>query len=593
MRITSSLHGRVDLATGAVDVAASGPLVRTAEDGATTVHLLDGSHGPVDGPGGHGAAALLEGYRVGGAEALGALPGHYAGVVVDRDRGTVVLLTDPMGLRTLYARERDDELVFASSLPSMRDAADDLTIDRGLEDFFLVHGFHPDGRTVYRDVRKLAPGTTRVVGAATDESLPTVAAPGWPDVEHPGDDATQEEVVELLHDGFMRAVTEQAGDAERVAVLLGGFDSALVAAALHAQGRQVETYTFHFGDDAYDQQHTDTLQEALGHVHHDVPITMDVIREGLRDYADSFNQPTNWANYVVQTAHVARLMAEHGHTVCLSGDGCDSVFLGYPGTHRRAQVMDRVGGLPSWLPETLLGAAHRPGLHRRIGRPYDVGLTVLRSATTPMPERAFLSFRVFDPYGIELIREDAPPQEEEVASIARRLAAPHAGDSPVRLAYNGKSLVSPNKTKMIGAEDVAGVPIHSPFLHPGFAALGKSLPEHLNRPPGDAAGAQREGKYILMRMADESGLLPPVVIHQPKHAAVNAPVDAWYAGPLRGEVREQLRHLPFTTRPAGVEALLDHTRAERLLTEHVLDDTIVSHGTSLLATYAAYARAVG
>ncbi|MEO1000416.1 MAG: asparagine synthase-related protein, partial [Pseudomonadota bacterium] len=122
-------------------------------------------------------------------------------------------------------------------------------------------------------------------------------------------------------------------------------------------------------------------------------------------------------------------------------------------------------------------------------------------------------------------------------------------------------------------------------------ALALALPEDLLRP--SAAGQKIEtGKYALSRMARESGLLPDAVIDQPKVAAVDAPIDAWYAGPLRARMEGWLAGLPFRAHPASVRAMLSGTGVERLF-KRMFRERVMSHAPSLLATYARFTALAG
>ncbi len=102
------------------------------------------------------------------------------------------------------------------------------------------------------------------------------------------------------------------------------------------------------------------------------------------------------------------------------------------------------------------------------------------------------------------------------------------------------------------------------------------------------------GKYVLGRMAEEKDLLPREVIHQAKVAAVAAPLAEWYSGPLRADVQELMRHLPFEPRPAYIDSLLRSQLSERfyawLIGRQSNNLVSMSHGIQLLLTYASFSR---
>jgi hypothetical protein len=82
------------------------------------------------------------------------------------------------------------------------------------------------------------------------------------------------------------------------------------------------------------------------------------------------------------------------------------------------------------------------------------------------------------------------------------------------------------------------------------------------------------------------------VIHQPKMAAVDGPIDEWYAGPLRSTLMELMRGLPFEFDADYVDRLLDLKTSEALFKRYVMTDKVISHAASLLATYAGFSGIV-
>ena len=151
--------------------------------------------------------------------------------------------------------------------------------------------------------------------------------------------------------------------------------------------------------------------------------------------------------------------------------------------------------------------------------------------------------------------------------------------------------MSPNKNKMVGGADQTGISVSAPYLHPTLKAFALSIPEELSRPGGDVP-AKAAGKQILMKMADATGLLPPEVIYQKKVAAVDAPIDEWYEGPLRPVLDESFAGLPFDIDPAFASSLANRTLPERFFTRFIAADAVVSHAASLLATYGRYGALV-
>jgi hypothetical protein len=385
---------------------------------------------------------------------------------------------------------------------------------------------------------------------------------------------------------MLESSKQQLGEARRVGVLLGGFDSALVAALLVRLGVQVETFSFCYENTEFNQPFADTLADFLKIQHHWIPITPDVIKHGLQNYSSHCSWPTIWPNYVIQTQHLCKIMAEQDIESCFSGDGCDTVFLGYPSTFRRGSVYQRIPKLPSWLAHSIITILNSLGLEHVSGHIYRVVISLLRASIYPSQDRPLRSFQLFDPNSYKHLTGEAYPSPLFEDSHFQKMHELFSSQSYARKIYFGKSLISPNRCKLVSSSDIAGFPIHSPYMHPAVKSFAQQLPDELMRPK-DKAG-HKEGKYILMKMAEDEKLLPNDVIYQPKLAAIKSPIDAWYDNELREFMQEQLIDLPFEPNFQYLESLMSDLVIEKIYKNHFSEDMVVSLAISMLATYASF-----
>jgi asparagine synthase (glutamine-hydrolysing) len=505
----------------------------------------------------------------------------------------LVLARDPGGNRRLFVHEADGALHFSSRLSDLPDLlGDGLEVDRSTEDFLLGYEFWPGDRTAYRGVRVLEPGTLlewvdgRVETSSIEADRPWE---GWLNALDPEDDS-EDTAIEGLHEAFFRALEEQAPAADRVAVVLGGFDSALVTSALVRMGKEVETFSFRYADAAFNQPHTEELARLLGIRHNWVPITSEVLDTGIRSFAESFNQPVSQIHYLVNTAEVCRAVRARGIVHAVTGDGCDGLFLGYPTVYQRAVLIERLARLPKPLLQPMLKLLSIPALERMLGQPYRVARNVIRVLGRSMPARAHIASCILDSVSLSQLRAEPPPaQDSGTEEILTELARGLEDVSSIRLAYRGKGAVGLNKNKLEGSSAGSGVALSSPYLHPGMAAFAARLPEELSRPtrPTDSAAT---GKYALMRMAEKEQLLPSEIIHQKKMSPVTSPVDAWYMGSLRPTLLDALSGLPFEVDRRYAESLTSKRLSEGLFRRHIGLSHYTSQAIGLLSTYASFTR---
>ncbi|HTV17142.1 MAG TPA: asparagine synthase-related protein, partial [Polyangiaceae bacterium] len=437
-----------------------GVVIGSARAGRRGLAYLGNVHGPFpDVPGGASlddpdatARALLARFEAHGLGFLNDVCGHFAVMVVEPDADRVLLARGHGSApRWFYAEERG-RLAFATRLadmPALQGTR--ATLDRSLEDFLLGYEFLPDGRTPYRDVRTLLPGKLLEfrAGASRLHDLPPPAPWG---TRFDGVDYQNEgEVVAALYEAFQRAVEEQAPASERVGVLLGGVDSELVAVRLKQLGRDVHTFSFRYDDESYNQAYTEELAQQFGLTHHWVPITPSVIEDGLRHYAQRFNQTLSQPHYVIATAAVCRAIREQGIQHALTGDGCDGLFLGYPTVHLRAKLIQSLSRAAPLVSGSLSLLTRSAWLERRLGHPYRISRNVGRILQRPMPARGHVAACTLDATALQALRGPAPPQARDTEQLLAQLAQGLESTGTIRLAYLGKSRVGLNGIKLDGS----------------------------------------------------------------------------------------------------------------------------------------------
>jgi asparagine synthetase B (glutamine-hydrolysing) len=601
-RLANTEQGMPRLQSGATEelawalTASGGAAIGTATSDGLALGFLGGFHRPFPSAGGRSplddadatAAELLARYRRLGDAFLDGLCGHFAVLLVDpRDR-RAVLARAPGGCQRWFVAERAGALLFSTRIADfagLLGAA--LEVDRSLEDFLLAYEFLPGNRTLYRGVRALEPGRmlTWRAGELSERALPEPDP--WPRRFESVDLTDEDTVASALHEAFTAAVTEQLPDSGPVGVLLGGVDSALIAATVSRLGREVHTFSFRYDDPSYNQAHTEELAQLFGLTHHWVPITPAVIRDGLLHYAQRFNQVVGQPHYVIASAHCCAAARDAGVLHVLTGDGCDGLFLGYPTVHTRAKLIQSLSRFAPLVATPLDWLTRSAWLERKLGHPYRIARNVARILRRPMPARAHIAACTLDSRSLRQLRGAPLTQERDSEEILRSLATGLENVHPIRLAYLGKGRVGLNLVKLEGASSFSGVALNSPYLHPGFARLAKRIPEALLRPAGAPDGSEM-GKHVFLRMVRTEQLLPDRITFQRKRSPVTAPVDHWYWGGLRSFLLDRLALLPFSPNREFAESLVTEKWAEKWFRERIGLSRHVTQAVGLLATYASF-----
>ncbi len=584
---------------GGYACADASPLIGHATDPSSKVSLcligiLNESNKGLSGDATRDATTALNAYLDDPTDGLSKLDGQFLIALSDPLNNLLLILPDPNGLRSAYYTEHLDGTVsFSTNLSTLAEATPGQhPADDTYQNFFLSHGFFPFNHSAFKGIKQIPAGHILRVTPSTVALQTVTQTQRWSQQIDAIDFSlmSEEAVIDLLHEFLGNAVKEQLSPDPKVGVLLGGFDSALVAAYLCQAGKEVHTYSFYYEDERYNQAHTDTVAKHLGCTHHWIPINSKVIARGIEEFDLYFNSPTNWLNYVIQTEEVCRQIQRDGIRHVYSGDGCDATFLGYPRVHATSAFFKRMGKWPSTLTNGLIHLFDSAWLENLCGRPYTVAMHLLRTLAREMPERGFLTFRILDENSIRHMKAPhyvAAEQDDE--SLLKAISAPLKGKSADRIAYGGKGFLSPNRSKIIGSSDSVGITIQAPYLHPGLKALALKLPDELCRPTNQNE-SKETGKYILMRMALDKKLLPHDAIYQKKIAAVDAPIDDWLKEDLAKTGKHYLESLPFTINPQFRDSLFRKKAIEELHRKYVASDSLTTHGLSLLLTYSRLTR---
>jgi len=191
--------------------------------------------------------------------ALEAANGMFAFALWDRRERSLALSRDRLGKKPLYYGRIGKAFAFASELKAFRVLPGFApTIDREAVALFLQHAYVPSPRSIYREIRKLAPGHVLVIRNGADTAAPrafwSAKAAAERAMESPardGDHAILERFEALLMDAV---AIRMIADVPVGAFLSGGIDSSTVVAAMcAAKMGPVKTFSIGFDQSRYDE----------------------------------------------------------------------------------------------------------------------------------------------------------------------------------------------------------------------------------------------------------------------------------------------------------------------------------------------------
>jgi asparagine synthase (glutamine-hydrolysing) len=334
------IYNHADLRPG---LQAKGHRYRTRCDTETIVHL----------------------YEEQGDAAVEQLRGMFAFAIWDRPRQRLLLARDRLGIKPLYYRLSDGELLFASEIKALLAAdGERAEFNEAVLPEFLSTRFVSGEETFFRGVRKLLPG--HVLSWSPGEGprsrrywqLPAPAPRSAPPVT-PAD----------LRERLETAVASHLmSDVPLGVFLSGGIDSsALAALAARATSDPLQTFAVGFAEaEANELPYARMVADHIGAEHREVTVTPDAFFDALPHAVWHEDEPMAFTSSVPLFA-LARLARQHVKVV-LTGEGADELFLGYnryrvtrwnarlgqpywaavPGSARRA-IRDAVRTLPAPL----------------------------------------------------------------------------------------------------------------------------------------------------------------------------------------------------------------------------------------------------
>ena len=462
------------------------------------------------------------------------LRGMFAFAIWDRNRQTLFLARDRMGVKPLHYALLDSGLfVFGSELkvitahPSFKRQIDPLAV----EEFFAL-GYVADPRCIYRNAYKLPPGHTLTLRHG-DTGL-AEPKPYW-DVRFTLDNPialvdAQSELLERIRESVRYRMI---ADVPLGAFLSGGVDSSAVVATMAGlSASPVKTCAIGFDDPKFNE--SAFAQAVADRYQTDHRLEMvDSNDFGLVDtLAHLYDEP--FADSSALPTYRVCQMARRHVTVALSGDGGDETFGGY----RRYRLHLAEERARSALPHGLRQAVFGP-----LGVVYpkaDWAPRMFRAKTT-LQALAFDAVQAYT-HSMSVLRADerqrlySPAFQASLGGYSaldlfRQHAAKAGTHDPLALIQyiDYKTwLVGDINTKVDRASMAHSLEVREPLMD-------HSLIEWLATLPSSLKIAGQEGKVLFKKAFEPQ--LPSDLLYRPK-MGFSVPLASWLRGPLAQRMQD-------------------------------------------------------
>jgi asparagine synthase (glutamine-hydrolysing) len=484
--------------------------------------------------------------------------GMFAFALWDRNRDTLFLARDRLGVKPLfYAELGDGSFAFGSELKVlMAHPALDRRIDPlAVEEYFAL-GYAAEPRTIFKGAAKLDPGHTLMLrrGQPVPASRPYWDVRFTLDNRMSFDDAVSE-LNERLHESIrLRMISE----VPLGAFLSGGVDSsAVVATMADLSSGPVNTCSIAFDDPAFNESEFAKMVADRYRTNHHVETVKSDDFDLIDTLADLYDEPYADSS-AIPTYRVCQLARKHV-TVSLSGDGGDESFGGY--RRYRLHLMEQ------HMRDALPYGLRRPvfGLLGKLYPKADWAPRVFRAKTT-FQALARDSVEAYF-HSVSIIRDDmrqrlfSPSFQRELGGynaidVFRRHAAKAGTEDPLaQIQYLDLKtyLVGDINTKVDRASMAHSLEVREPLMdHP--------LIEWLATLPNDMKIKGQEGKFLFKKSLESK--LPSDVLYRPKMGFA-VPLSRWFRGPLKQRVKDALG-----SEMMADSGVFDMDLLSRLVTDH-------------------------
>jgi asparagine synthase (glutamine-hydrolysing) len=257
------------------------------------------------------------------------LRGMFAIALWDANHRTLVLLRDRVGIKPLYYYLTENCIVFGSEMKALlADPEVKRELAAPMVDRFLTFFYMPGEETLFKNIKKLAPGSLLIIkeGRAEIRKYWDLAFSETQD-SGTGFESAKRQLLELLEESVK---LHMISDVPVGFLLSGGVDStAILSFAADKTDQPLHSFTIGFSDGSVvdERPFARLAANRFGIEHHEMTITSKDFGDFLPKYVWHMEEPV-CEPPAVALYYISQLAKNHVK-VLLSGEGGDEAFAGY------------------------------------------------------------------------------------------------------------------------------------------------------------------------------------------------------------------------------------------------------------------------
>lgn len=470
-----------------------------------------------------------------GEKCLQDLNGFFAFAIYDKERKSLFLARDRMGIKPLYYYHDEDKFLFASEMKSLMAYGIKKELDFEAIFHYFQLNYIPAPHSALKNVKKILPGCFIKIeaGEVSHKRFYEVPQPAEGTYFRLDYHQQQSKLRELMHTAVRKRLV---ADVPVGAFLSGGIDSSIISSIATQYTPHLNTFSIGFKDEPFfdETKYAHLVAKKLNTEHTTFSLTNNDLFEHLHDILDYIDEP--FADSSAILVYILSKYTKQKATVALSGDGADEIFSGY--NKHAAFYKAQQGGLVANAVEAL--------------HPIWTMLPKSRNGKISNTVRQLERFA----QGLKMNGQErywawaCLGSEEEIGNlfhqnVGARISIPNtrarrdAYYNPIPDAYNinhilyaDMQLVLPNDmlTKVDLMSMANGLEVRVPFLDHELVEFAFQLPES-----SKINGGMK--KRILQDAFRND--LPPELYNRPKHG-FEVPLLKWFRKDLKTMIQDDL-----------------------------------------------------
>ncbi len=526
---------------------------------------------------------VLKAYQQWGTDCFEKLTGMFALALWDKNKQSLVLVRDRLGIKPLYYYFSNNTFLFASELKALmsfkffpKDIAPDSI------PLFLHYQYIPAPKTVFKNTYKLLPGHFLTCDG---KNISVQAywkhrclAPSLTDTRNLK--FSEEDNIQQLDDILTKAVSDHlVSDVPLGALLSGGIDSSIVVALMQKINiSRVRTFSIGFREKGYNEAPwAARVAEHLGTDHTEYYVTPGEAMNVILRLPDIYDEP--FADASAIPTFLVSQTARSRVTVALSGDGGDEQFAGYvrywstramhAGLQRFPETLNKkIASVLGNLPSAWVEKCYHPW--KRI-LPQQFRVTNFKDKWQKLVW-LMKHADIMDIYRMTVclwsedelngLMANSPAHQERgtcvlpTSQYEKTFEQTEGQPLLSRLMQVDQKTYLPDAmlTKVDRASMRVSLEIRVPLLDHRVVEYTSRLPESLKYKNG-------QGKYILRKLL--ARYVPEHLFERPK-MGFGVPIDRWFRNELNPLLMDYL-----SPERLKKEGLFDHTLVEKKIKEHM------------------------